>query len=242
MVAKIACLLLAAPLLLAGPPDDEKDEPAELQGAWKLVSAVSETGEAELPEPGPAIVIKKDRVMYGGEEIATLLMGADPKSREIDVHFGNKDRIYEGLCAIDDEKLKICINRRGDGVKERPDAFKLEGHPSWALLTFDKAKADEVGPGTGFVGLALRFDKDPDEVVIAEVLDGSPAKKAGLMKDDVLLAVGGARVTGIRPAVAAIRRAKPRGELSLTIRRTGKEQDEKVKVGILPLGIILGLE
>jgi uncharacterized protein (TIGR03067 family) len=242
MVSRIACLLLAAPLLLADPPDDEKNGPAELQGAWRLVSAVSETGEAELPEPGPAIVIKKDRVLYGGEEIATLLMGADPKSREIDFHFGNKDRIYEGLCAIDYEKLKICINRRGDGIKERPDSFSLDGHPSWTLLTFEKVKADEIGPGTGFIGLALRFDKETNEVVVAEVLDGSPAKKAGLMKDNVLLTVGGAGVTDIRQAVAAVRRAKPREELSFRIRRDGKEQDAKVKVGILPLGTILGLE
>jgi uncharacterized protein (TIGR03067 family) len=242
VVSRIACLLLAAPLLLADPPDDEKTGPAELQGAWRLISIVSETGEAELPEPGPAIVIKKDRVLYGGEEIATLLSGADAKSREIDFHFGNKDRIYEGLCAIDGEKLKICLNRRDDGVKERPDSYSVDGHASWALLTFEKVKPDEIGPGAGFAGLVLRFDKEKNEVVVAEVLDGSPAKKAGLMKDDVLMAVGGAGVTDILQAVAAVRRAKPREELSLRIRRDGKEQDEKVKVGILPLGIILGLE
>jgi hypothetical protein len=242
MVSRFACLLLAAPLLLADPPDDEKKGPAELQGAWRLISAVSETSEADIPEPAPAIVIKKDRVLYGGEEIATLLTGADPKSRQIDFHFGNKDRIYEGLCTIEEERLKLCLNKRGDGVKERPDSYSLDGHPSWALLTFEKVKADEIGPGTGFVGMALRFDKETNEVVVAEVLDDSPAKKAGLMKDDVLLAVGGTGVTDIRQAVAAVRRAKPREELSLRIRRAGKEQDEKVKVGILPLGTILGLE
>jgi uncharacterized protein (TIGR03067 family) len=242
MVSSIVCLLLVAPLLLADPPDDEKKGPAELQGAWRLVSAVSETGEADIPEPGPALVIKKDRVLYGGEEIATFLMGAESKSREIDFHFGNKDRIYEGLCAIDEEKLKICLNRRGDGVKERPDSYSLDGHPSWALLTFEKLKADEIGPGTGFVGLALRGDSETKEVIIAEVLDGSPAKKAGLMRDDVLLAVGGAGVTRIRQVVEAMRGAKPGEELSLRIRRDGKGQDEKVKVGILPLSVILQLQ
>jgi uncharacterized protein (TIGR03067 family) len=242
MVFKIVCLLLATPMFLADPSEDEKKGPAELQGAWRLVAAVSETGESDVPEPGPVIVIRKDRVLYGGEEIATLLTGADPKSREIDFHFGNKDRIYEGLCAIDGEKLKICLNRRGDGIKERPDSYSLDGHPSWALLTFEKVKADEIGPGTGFVGMALRFDKETNEVGVAEVVDGSPAKKAGLMKDDILLAVGGAGVTDVRQAVAEVRRAKPGEELSFKIRRAEKEQEVKVKVGLLPLGVILGLQ
>ena len=79
-------------------------------------------------------------------------------------------------------------------------------------------------------------------MIIAEVLDGTPAKKAGLMKDDVLLAVGGAGVSRIRQAVEAMRGAKPGEELSLRIRRTGKEQEVKVKVGVLPLTVILQLE
>jgi uncharacterized protein (TIGR03067 family) len=242
MASRLNCLLLAAPLFLAAPPDDEKNGPPELQGVWRLVPAVSETDEADVAEPRPAIVVKKDRVLYADEEIAVVLAGGDAKSREIDFHFGNKDRVYEGLCAIEEKKLKICLNRRSDGVKERPDSFSLDGHPSRTVVTFEKIKADEVGPGTGFVGMALRRDEETKDVVVAEVLEGSPAKKAGLMKDDILLAVGGAGVTGIRQAVAAVRRAKPREELSLRIRRDGKEQDVKVKVGILPLGTILGLE
>jgi uncharacterized protein (TIGR03067 family) len=242
MILKTVCLLLAAPLLWADPPEADTKGPAALQGAWRLISAVSEGGEADVPEPGPAIVIKKDRVLYGGEEIALILPEADAKTFQVDFHFGNKDRTYEGVCGIEEEKLKICLNRRGDGLKERPDSFSLDGHPSWALLTLEKAKAEELGPGTGYVGLALRTDSDTKEVIIAEVLEGAPAKKAGLMKDDVLLTVGGAGVTGIRQAVDAIRRVKPGEELSLRIRRADKDREEKVKVGILPLGLILGLE
>lgn len=208
MFAKIGCLVVVAPLLAADPPDDAKKGPPELHGTWRLVSAVSESGEADVPQPGPAIVIRKDRVLDGGEEIASILTAEGAKQWEIDFHFGDKDRIYEGICAVEEEKLKICLNRRSDGLKERPDGFVLDGHPFWALVTLEKIKADEVGQGAGFVGVALRVDDETKEVVIADVLDGGPAKKAGLMKDDILLAVDGAGVTGIRQAVEAVRRAK----------------------------------
>jgi hypothetical protein len=242
MITRLACLFIAAPWLLADPPEDVKTGPAAMQGAWRLVSAVSESGEADVPRPGPAIVIKQDRVLYGEEDIATILSGTDAKTHEFDFHFGNKDRIYEGVGAIEEEKLKICLNRRSDGLKERPGSFSLQGHPFWALLTLEKIKADEIGPGIGFVGLALREDEETKEVVVAEVLDGAPAKKAGLMKEDVLIAVGGAAVVGIRQASDAIRRTRPGDELSIGIRRAGKEQDQKVKVGLLPIGAILSLQ
>jgi uncharacterized protein (TIGR03067 family) len=241
MIAKTTCLL-AALLPLADPPEASQKSPLEMQGAWRLVAAVSETGEAEVPQPGLVIVIKQDRVLYGGEEIATILSGADAKPQEIDFHFGSKDRTCEGICAVAEEKLKICLNRRGDGLKERPDAFSVDGHPFWALITLEKIKADEIGPGTGFVGLVLRENEETKEVVVGDVLDGGPAKKAGLLPDDILLAVGGAEVTDIRQAVTGVRHARPGEELSLKIRRAGKERDQKVKVGILPISAILGIQ
>ena len=247
MISKFCCALVL-PFVLAAAADDEQPGLAEFQGVWRLASAVSESGEAEVPEPGLAIVVKKDRVLYGGEEIAVLLAKADAnddaKLREIDFHFGEKERVFEGVCAIETEKLKVCLNQRSGGLKERPDGFALDGHPSWGLLTFEKSKENEkeMVSGPGFVGLALRFEEETKEVVIADVLDSSPARKAGLVKDDVLLAVAGAEVTGMRQAVQAVRRAKPGEDLLLRVRRAGKEQDEKVKVGLFPLSALLSLE
>jgi hypothetical protein len=71
MLPRLAFLLLAAPLVAADPP-------ADLQGGWRLVSveAADEAADVPLPEPKPALVIKGDRVLYGGHEIARLT--ADP--------------------------------------------------------------------------------------------------------------------------------------------------------------------
>lgn len=62
--------LLAAALLAA--PLEGGKESAELRGAWKLVSVEAESGPAGLPDARQVFVIKGDRLLYGGREIATL--------------------------------------------------------------------------------------------------------------------------------------------------------------------------
>src|SRR5260370_394548 len=71
-------------------------------------------------------------------------------------------------------------------------------------------------------------------VTMGVVTEGAPAKKAGVKKDDVLLKVGAEAATGVRQVVALVRRAAPGSELTLRVKRGGKEQDIAVKVGVLP--------
>ena len=134
------------------------------------------------------------------------------------------------------------LNGKPEGVKERPGGFDLEGHPAWRLLTFERIKPDEVGPGPAFIGLQLRLDTDTKEVVVQAPLDKTPAKAAGLLKDDVLLGVGGTNVEDLLGAINFVRKAKPGDELTLRIRRAGKEIDVKLKPIVVPLAGLFGLE
>ena len=242
MFAGIVYLFAAANLLAADRPSDIRKGPAELQGTWRLVSVEAEAGAFSLPDPRPGLVIKGDRVRYGGEEIARV--SADPATnpKVFDLRFAKPERVYEGVYTVKKDSLKICLNGRSEGVKERPDSFSIKDHPSWRLLSFERVKTGSAGPGTGFVGLALRIDKERKEVIVEQVLDGGPAKKAGLRKDDVLLDVGGARVTDLLSAVQAVRRGKPRSELALQIRRGDRKREIKVKVGLLPFTALVGLD
>lgn len=235
MLPRLSVLLLATPLLAADPP-------AELQGGWRLVSVEAEAGAVDLPDTRPALVIKGDKVLHGGHEIARLTAdpAADPKV--IDLRFATPDRTYEGVYTIEKDTLKVCVNGQPEGVKERPNGFALDGHPAWRRLTFEWVKAEDAGQGPGFVGISLKFEADAKEVVIQATIDGSPARAAGVQKDDVLLTVGGTGVDSLRGAVDLVRAAKPGGELVLKVRRTGKEMDVKVKVGILPFATLVGLE
>ncbi len=235
MLPRLAALLLAAPLVAADPP-------AGLQGGWKLVLVETDAGPADLPDSKPALVVKGDKVLHGGQEIARLTAdpAADPKV--IDLKFDKPDRTYEGIYSVDKDTLKLCLNGHSDGVKERPGGFTLDGHPGWRRLTFERVKPEDATPGPGFVGVALMFDEVNNQVVVQAALDGSPAKAAGLRKDDVLVSVGGASVETLRGAVDLVRATRPGGELALKVRRAGREVDVKVAVAFVPFAGLAGLE
>ena len=239
MFAKLGWLLVAAPLVAADPPPAKG--PADLHGAWRLVTVESADGSVNLPDPRPGLVFQGDKVMYGGEEIARLTADAAATPKIIDLKFA-PDRVYEGVYAIEKDSLKLCLNGRAEGVKERPDGFDLKDQPARRLLTLERIKAEEAGPGAGFVGVSLRNDPDKKEILVEATLDGSPAAKAGLKKGDVVLAIGGTGISDLKGAVNAVRKAKPKGDLAVRVRRGDKEQDVTVRVGLLPFTILAGLE
>ena len=146
MLIRIAFLLMAVPLFAADPPTD-------LQGTWRLISAEAEADGINLPDAKPTLVIKGNKVLYGGKEIATI--SADPAAspKVIDFKFNDPDRTNEGIYTLEKGTLKICLNGQSEGVKERPTGFNLDGHSAWRLLTFEKIKPEEAGPGSGFVGI-----------------------------------------------------------------------------------------
>ena len=237
MFPRLTFLLLAVPLSAADPP-------ADLQGGWRLTSVetANEAAHLRLPDPRPALVIQGDKVLYGGQEIAQLTADPAANPRVIDLKFAKLDRSYEGIYSIEKDTLKVCLNGQPDGVKERPTGFDLAGHPAWRRLTFEKIKPEDAGLGTGFVGISLKLEDDSKEIVIQAIIDDSPAKAAGVLKDDVLLSIGGTKVDALQGTVDLIRAAKPGGELVLKVRRAGKETDLKVKVGLIPFTILVGLE
>ena len=104
------------------------------------------------------------------------------------------------------------------------------------------AREDEPDAGSGFVGMALRRDDDSQTVVIGMVLKDSPAQKAGLQKDDALVTIAGTSVGDLRSAVDLVRQAKPRTGLPIVVRRDGVERTISVKVGVLPLTVLAGLD
>src|SRR5262249_23209111 len=164
------------------------------------------------------------------QELAKLT--ADPAATPpgIDLAFHNPKRVCEGIYSLDGDTLKLCVNRQTDGVKERPNVFSTEGKPEWRVLTLkrDKArKADDLDGLGGFVGLQLRKEDDGKKVAVAAIVENSPAKKADLKKDDVLLQVGGQDVTTLRGCVEMIRAVKPGSELTLRVKRGDKEHEVK---------------
>ncbi|MFM7337831.1 MAG: S1C family serine protease [Actinomycetota bacterium] len=85
----------------------------------------------------------------------------------------------------------------------------------------DQARGVERKDGFLCVGLAAREDGGQG-AIITDVQPGSPADKAGILVDDVVLAVDGEPIDGQAGLVAAIRDAEPGQTVKIEIFRDGK--------------------
>ena len=161
----------------------------------------------------------------------------------IDLKFKEPERKYEGVYSIEKDVLTICVNRR-DGATDRPGKLSTKDQPDWLLLVFEKEKAAPAKPLeglTGFVGVQLASGED-GEVLVNAPIKGSPAEKAGIKKDDLILKVGRVGATDLETTVKTVREAKPGTKLDLTIQRDKKETTITVTVGVLPFQYVAGLE
>jgi uncharacterized protein (TIGR03067 family) len=236
MLNIVACVLIVASPTLGAEPG------TELEGTWRLASVEGNGKALPLTAGHPRWAIRGDKVHYGGEDLATLTADAGSTPKTVDMRFVSPSREFEGIYAIEGDTLKVCLNTQADGVKERPLVFSTKGKESWRLLVFKRDTGEEADDLRGFVGMALNLRADTGELVIGGILDDSPAKKAGLQMGDVLLEIAGSAVKELRPAIEAIRRVKPGSNLTLHIRRDGKEQDIAVRVGVLPFDLVLALQ
>ncbi len=245
MYVKLACLLIVA--LLAAPRPGAAQEPKgprALQGQWKLVS-VETGGNANVLSTGqPRWLVKGDKVFYGGDELAVLVADAGANPKTIDLKFRTTKKTYEGIYTIDKDTLKICLNGQTDGVKDRPATFATRDQANRRLLVFqrDRADSDPNAGLSGFVGMMLQFDMNKNQVVVTQPLEGSPAFRAGLKKDDIIVRVAATAATDLRTTIEAVRQARPGTELTLRINRAGKEQDVTVRVGVIPFHYLAVLE
>lgn len=86
-----------------------------------------------------------------------------------------------------------------------------------------RKQADGVVRDDGFLGVGLAAREDGGQgAIITDVQAGSPADKAGILIDDVVLAVDGEPIDGQAGLVAAIRDAEPGQTVKIEILRDGK--------------------
>jgi len=224
-------LLLSVPSLVALAAPKEL---AEIQGMWKITAIEVNEREAELPGDLPILEIKEEKILYGQETLATLAIDAGVSPKTMDLQFRDPAKAYEGIYSATPDTLRICVNTITDGLKERPAELATKDHPSFRLFVLKRASADDEAAVRGFVGMVLKLDDESKQVVIADLVPESPAKKADLKQDDVLLQVDGAPAADLQSAVAAIRKVKPGSKTVIALRRDGKEKEVTVTAGVFP--------
>lgn len=230
-------IMLAIALAVMSPSHllaEEAKGLAELQGRWKLTAVEVNDRDAELPGDLPIWEIKESKVLYGQEELATLVVDGGVTPKTIDLQFLSPAKTYEAIYSVDAETLRICVNNTTDGVKQRPAELTTKDQPSFRLLTFKRAAADDVGPVRGFVGMVLKRNEETLEVLIDSLVPDSPAKKADLKDGDVLLQVAGVKASDLVSTVEAVRKVKPGQQLAISVRRGGEEKEISVKAGVFP--------
>ena len=230
----------AALILTIGTPapgQDAKKGPPELQGTWRIVARITNTETYDVPANMPRWVIKGNQIRYGGEAIGSLTVDTANNPRTIDLTFTDKKDPYEGVYKIDGDTLTICVNRATAAVKERPLDFAAESKEDRQLLVLQKLPRDANDgskDGPGFVGIQIAMMPDDMSIFVNAVIDKSPAKKAGLMKDDVILKVGDTPATGVKQVVDLVRAVRTGNDIVLHVRRGEKEQDITVRAGVVP--------
>ena len=71
---------------------------------------------------------------------------------------------------------------------------------------------------------ALNLDRDVEGLVISGVMSGSPADKAGLEEEDVLLSLNGRDIESVNEATELVRGLKPGSRLSVSVLRDGRRR------------------
>lgn len=220
-------------------------DPDEIQGTWRLVSVERDGLPPEAVAGEARLAIGPDGVRYGGELIARTTADPSATPKTLDLEMISPGRSFEGIYTVEGEAMRFCLNRRTDGVKERPSAFATAGRPDLRTLTFRKVPAVVGDPREGlrgFVGLILRFDEIKKGLFVEGALEGSPAGSAGLVKDDLILAIDGTSPADLRTAVETFRRARPGSEIGLRVSRDGVESVRRVRVGVLPFAVVAELD
>jgi S1-C subfamily serine protease len=96
------------------------------------------------------------------------------------------------------------------------------------LLAAPAARADDTPKKDGYIGVQIKKEEGDKAVTIVEILEGSPAEKAGLKKGDEILWVGEVQATDLKTTVDAVRSVKPGDKVKIKVRRDGKEKDIEV--------------
>lgn len=234
---------LALVVLLGGvvTAAESPQEAAPLDGVWKLTSVLGSGAENLLPPVEYRWHVQGDKVHYGGTLLVTLKLDAKTKPASLDLAFARPARTLEGILERKGDTLTLCVNRRSDGVKTRPQEFSAKGNDDFRLLTFTRVggeKPDPLEGLAGFVGVQIRAHEDSKEIAIDGTLKDSPAEKAGLKKGDVLVQVNGGEVKSLQAVVTAVRGVKPGATLTLRVRRDGKELDVPIKAAVLPFFVL----
>lgn len=143
------------------------------------------------------------------------------------------NRTEKVTIVLDGDKMTVNGKPVDDFVSEDVEISRGEENPFEVPMPpgremFNQDFMRELGGNKAFLGVMTR--KTDDGAVITNVTDESPADKAGLKEDDVIIKVEKETVTGPDDLYKAIGKFKPKDKVSITYKRDGKENTIKAEL------------
>lgn len=143
------------------------------------------------------------------------------KNLPVNLDYTSVEQVYDELRANYDGKLDV--NKLMDGLKQ--GLVAASGDPYTEYMSPEKAKEFQSQLDGSFEGIGAQLGKnDAGNVIIVSPIDGFPAKKAGLLPNDVIAQVDGKDTTGWTVDEARDKIRGPKGTVvKLRIIRGGNE-------------------
>jgi len=147
-VSAIVCIgLFLAPGVVYAQDNAVKKESEKFQGTWRLVSSEEDAQPtADFIVENLKIVIKGNQVSLKdveaivkqfGKVTITIDPSTNPKIIDFKIVAGTeKDKTFEGIYEMKDDRLKICVSNRSGG--NRPDDFKTAAGSNRLLVVLKR--------------------------------------------------------------------------------------------------------
>jgi carboxyl-terminal processing protease len=131
------------------------------------------------------------------------------------------DRVREDY--VDQEAVDARKQTYG-AIEGMLESLGDEGHTRF--LTPEEVEENEQSYSGTYIGVGIQLREEGEEIVVSELIEDSPAQRAGIEPGDVLVAVDGESVRGKDVAEVTQRVQGPEGSMvELTFLRDGEERE-----------------
>jgi membrane-associated protease RseP (regulator of RpoE activity) len=130
-----------------------------------------------------------------------------------------------------------ALGDNGDGAKSASSAVEASAPQEQGEAGESVSKPTPTpseGEEPGYLGVVLGESPDGQGVLVQRVASDSPAERAGIKADDVIVAVDGEKVNAPDKLAGIVQDAGAGAELTLTVMRDGDERDVDVTLDERP--------
>jgi C-terminal processing protease CtpA/Prc len=109
----------------------------------------------------------------------------------------------------------------------------------WCILLMPPALADDR-PWMGIYIADCRIGRDLVGVAVLGLEEGAPAREAGIVSGDIVVAVDGVALAGVDDLICRVLARRPGQHVHLTVLHDGDQLSHVVTLGMWPLNIPRG--